>query len=117
MPVETASDLASMFDEDEFAERAEYTGPLGGSATGCSVIVDRGQARQRFRGGEMEAATSERKLSVRRAELASVARGGIFAMLDEDGAATGEVFKVADLPKLDETGRLWSVNLLIVQGG
>ncbi len=114
MPVESASDLASMFDTDEFAERAQYTGPGGGAAIGCSVIVDRGQGRSRFRGGDREAVGSERSLWAQRSELATVERGGGFAMLDEDGVATGEEFEVANLPRLDETGHLWSVELLIV---
>lgn len=120
MPVETAADLASFFDEDDFAEGAVYTGPAPGAvAVSCSVIVDRGQGRRTFRAGEHEAATSERNLWVQftpagEGGLPVVARGGTFAMTDEAGVPTGEEFRVADLPKLDETAKLWSAELLVV---
>lgn len=114
MPVESAADLASMFEEDEFAERAEYTGPGGGAAIPCTVIVDRGQGRRPMEGGEHRPiATSERQLWAQRSELDTVERGGIFAMLDADGVATGEEYTVAEMPALDHTARLWSVELLI----
>lgn len=112
MPVESASDLASMFDEDEFAEAAEYTAPAG-SPVACSVIVDRGQGREKFVAGEASAVGSQRHLWVRQAELAEVARGGQFTMLDADGEPTDEAYLVEGLPKLDQTGALWSVDLLI----
>jgi hypothetical protein len=115
MPVESASDLASLFDEDEFAEAAEYTAPGGGAAIACTVIVDRGQGRERFVAGEAVSVGSERHLWVRQAELAVVARGGTFTMLDAEGEPTGEEFTVQGPPQLDHTGALWSVELLIVE--
>lgn len=114
MSVESAADLAGMFDEDEFAEAAEYTGPAPGAMPEpCSVIVDRGQGRGRFQAGERDVQTSERHLWVQSAELGSVQRDGSFAMLDAEGAPTGEAFTVQGLPKLDHTAGLWSVELLI----
>ena len=120
MPVETAADLAAMFDEDEFAEGAVYTGSsLGAEGVICSVIVDRGQGRRPFRAAEHETSTSERNLWVRftaagEGGLPAVARDGQFAMTDADGIPTGETFRVAGLPKLDQTARLWSAELLLV---
>lgn len=119
MPVETAADLASLFVEDEFAEGAVYTGPApGAEGVACSVIVDRGQGRRMFRAAEHEVATSERNLWVRATAegvggLPAVARDGLFAMSDPDGTPTGEVFRVAGLPHLDETAKLWSAELLV----
>lgn len=116
--VETEADLASMFVAGEFAEAALYQSPVPGRAPApCSVIVDRGQGRERLRSGEQETKVSERQLLVRRAQLAAVARDGVFAMLDGFGAATGERFKVADLPELDQTARVWSVDLTMLGSG
>lgn len=107
-----------MFFEDEFAEAALYQSPVPGTAAAsCSVVVDRGQGRQRFRGGEQETKVSERQLLVRSTQLAAVAREGIFAMLNGFGAPTGERFKVADLPTLDQTAKVWSVDLTIIGPG
>lgn len=108
MPVESASDLASMFDEAEFAEAASYQPPVGPAVT-CTVIVDRGQGRRPFSGGEQQLATSERKLWVRAAEVPVLVRGGVFT-LDVDV----EQLRVDDLPVLDHTGTLWSADLVIV---
>jgi len=119
MPVETAADLASFFEEAEFAEGAVYTGPADGApAIACSVIVDRGQGRRLFRAAEHEIATSERNLWVRATAegdggLPAVARDGLFAMVDADGEPTGEIFKVAGMPSLDQTAKVWSVELLL----
>lgn len=112
MTVESASDLASMFDEDEFAEAASYRPPGLGDPVICSVILDRGQGRSRFERGDHSATTSNRKLWVRAAEIAALARDGVFTMLDADGAPTGEIYTVAGLPELDHTGRLWSADLV-----
>lgn len=114
MAVETAADLAGMFDTDEFAESAQYTAPAGGDPVDCLVIVDRGQGRQPFRAGEQQASSSERMLWAQKSELATVQRDGLFAMFDAEGEATGEVFKVAGEPKLDQLAALWSAELLIV---
>lgn len=113
MSVESASDLASMFDDEEFAEAASYLAP-GGSAIDCLVIVDRGQGRKPFAGGEQQLATSERRLWVRKTVdgeggLAAVVRGGVFTLELDD-----EQLRVAGLPELDHTGTLWSADLVVV---
>jgi hypothetical protein len=113
VPVESSGDLAGMFDASEFAEPANYTPPGGGSATGCSVIVDRGQGRGQFAAGQREIEGSERRLWARAAEVPAIVRGGAFAMLDGAGAPTGEIFTVAGEPKLDQLAALWAVDLLI----
>ena len=118
MAVETDADLAGMFDEDEFAKSASYVGPAGGVGVACSVIVDRGQGRQVFAAGEPRATGSERHLWVRQTAngaggLAEVQRNGVFTMLDANGLPTGEVFKVAGMPKLDQLAHLWSAELTI----
>lgn len=116
MTVESALDLASLFELDEFAEAALYQPPTpGAEAAPCSVIVDRGQARERFRAGEHQAEASERSLRVPASDaLGSPVRGGLFTMVDEAGDPTGEVFRVCGMPKLDETARVWSVDLELV---
>lgn len=110
MSVETDADLATFFNEDEFAEAAVYR-PAGVSppaaGTACSVIVDRGQGRRGFEAGDLEARTVERLVQVRVTEIAAVARGGTFTMLDEEGIESAEVLLVAGLPQRDETGRWW----------
>lgn len=117
MPVESAADLAGMFGADEFAENAGYVAPVAGAvAVACTVIVDRGQGRVAQRpGGEFETAASERMLWARRAELASVVRDGLFRMRNAAGDETGEVFRVAALPRLDHSAALWSVELWIAE--
>lgn len=117
MPTETAADLESFFEEEEFAEAAVYTGPGPGDvATSCTVIVDRGQGRERFKSGDAEYSGSERHLYVRAAEIATVKSGGIFAVgtiVDDVFVPGGESFQATSVPKLDQTGKLWSVQLLI----
>ncbi len=114
MPVETDADLAALFETDEFAESASYAPPGAGDAVPCTVIVNRGQARRTFQAKDREAVSSERSLLAQASELGSVAREGVFTMLDEAGAPTGEIFSVATMPKLDETGQVWTVELLLV---
>lgn len=118
MAVETAEDLASFFDDDEFAEAALYQPPSSGSdPVACLVIIDLGQGRRRFEAGSgmdgQRAVTSERHLWAMAGDsdnqLADVRRDGVFT-LDRNG----EVLRVAGLPKLDETGHLWSVDLVKV---
>jgi hypothetical protein len=113
MPVETAADLAGMFNADEFAEPARYQAPGGGGFTPCTVVVDRGQGRASFDAGRSEASGSERTLMAQRGELAALARGGRFEILDADGDPTGEAFTIAGEPKLDQLGTLWACELLI----
>ncbi len=125
MAVETAEDLASFFDDDEFAEAASYLAPgLGALPVDCLVILDLGQGREVFAGGEQRVATSERHLWVRKSVallcLPEVQRGGTFSILDPEQLAldppvrvVSEVLRVEGLPKLDHTGKLWSVQLVI----
>ncbi|MBA3055114.1 MAG: hypothetical protein FP826_09305 [Sphingomonadales bacterium] len=109
MAVESAADLAGMFDSEEFAEGARYIGTEPGAvAVPCLPIIDRGQGRESFRAGEQSARTSERKLWVQAAELPEVKRDGTFI------TDLGETFRVAGLPQLDHTAGLWSADLLLV---
>lgn len=125
MPVETADDLASFFDDGEFAESATWTGTAPGSdPVPCSVIVDRGQGRSRFDRGRPEAVGSDRLVFVRRhnpqddgsvIEIAPV-RGSRFAVsLDADDPDGGtELLQVDGTPVLDETARVWTCDVLQV---
>lgn len=114
MAVETAADLAGFFDEEEFAEAAVYAPPGGGSSIPCSVIVDRGQGRTPFMAGERGVQSHERMLWAQASQIVALQRSGVFTMLDDQGVATGEVFRVAGEPKLDQVAALWSAELMIV---
>ena len=107
MPVETAADLESFFAEEEFAEAAVYLSPVPGSvAVPCRVIVDRGQGRAMMKAAGAEFAGSDRHIWVRKAEVNAVVKDATFTL-------GSEIFAVLVVPKLDQTGRLWSVELLI----
>ena len=111
MTVESAADLAGLFETSEFAETASYQAPRPGvDPVPCSVIVDRGQARTRFRGADHEVETSERSLRLP-AGAVTPERQGIFTMLDADWQPTGETFRVRGLPERDETGSVWVIEL------
>ena len=114
MPAETAADIASMFDADEFAEGAVYQSPAPGTdPVPCLVILDRGQGRSRFRAGQQELSGSNRHLWALAGDddgqIADVRRDGLFTI-----EADGEVLKVQGMPVLDHGGALWSVQLLVV---
>jgi len=114
MPVESASDLASFFEDDEFAEAAVYRSPVPGTdPVPCLVIMDRGQGRGMFARGEPDAATSERHLWAMAGDeenqLPDIRRGGTFTV-DLDG----EVLRVAAMPQLDHVKHVWSVQLVAV---
>lgn len=111
MPVETAADRAALFSLEEFGEPARYT-PPGGMAAACTIIVNRGQARAEFDLGERKAATSQRSVLALVDELPAVVRDGLFEMLDDASAPTGEAFKVQGLPTLDETAAIWSADVI-----
>lgn len=114
MPVETATDRATFFNEDEFAEGAIYRSKGDtGVGTRCSVIVDRGQGRRAFTGAAVDASTTERLVQVRSDDLAEIAREGTFTILDADGVETSEVLTIAGMPKLDETGEWWVAEIVI----
>ena len=113
MTVESDSDLAAFFFADEFAEAAVYQSPEPGTAPApCLVIVDRGQGRERFEGGTLRATGADRHLWVQSGagaqQLAEVARDGLFTI-----TADGEVLRVHGMPKLEQTGRVWSAELVI----
>lgn len=115
--VESDADLAGLFHEDEFAEPALYLAPApGASAVRCSVIVDRGQGRQVFRAGDSQAVTAQRQLWAKQTELATLVRGGLIRVLDPDQLPVEvvvETFEITGEPKLDQSARLWSADLLI----
>lgn len=114
MTVESDADLASFFNSEEFAESARYTSPGPGAVpVACSIILDRGQSRSRFEGGEADANTSDRLAQISAVEISEVKRRGSIELLDTDGNPTGETFEVTGMPELDETGRWWIANLLI----
>lgn len=133
MPIETADDLASFFDDDEFAESATWTPPGADAvAVPCIVIVDRGQGRSRSDRMKPEAVGTDRRVMVRRlnpqaddsvAEIIAV-RDGLFTVAgtfggDLAGGVAGgadETLKVTGLPVLDETGRVWTCDVLQVTG-
>ena len=118
MTVESADDLASLFEEDEFAEAVRYTPPdPGSSVVRCTAIVDRGQGRGRFEAGRSDAVGSERALWVRRGEVGAVGRDGLFEVLDAAALpaleTVTESYRVVGLPTLDQTGAVWAVDLAI----
>ncbi len=105
-----------MFDDDEFAELAAYLAPVPGAvAVACNVIVDRGQGREQLRTDGAAVTGSERHLWVQRLELGEVRRDGVFSVLDDTLPVPLEIerLRVTGLPKLDHTGKLWSVNVVI----
>jgi hypothetical protein len=114
MPVESAADIASMFEEDEFAEAASYQSPVPGTdPVPCLVILDRGQGRTRFRAGDVEGTGTNRHLWAQAGDeenqLPDVRRDGLFT-IDADG----EVLQVQGMPELDHQGHLWSVQLVVM---
>ena len=106
MAVETAADLASFFEEDEFAEAAVYYAPGSDLAIVCLVIVDRGSARTHFDTGGRAAASAERLVHVRAGQF-EPRRGGRFEL------DVGEHLEVVGSPRLDETGAIYSCEVLI----
>lgn len=113
MPVETAADLESFFAEEEFAEAAVYLSPVPGSvAVPCRVVVDRGQGRDVVKDGRAPVGVSERHLTVQRFAIAKVQKDGVFTVTDPVSGAP-ERLKVVGVPKLEHTGRVWSVHLVI----
>lgn len=107
--VESASDRAGFFETDEFAELASYLAPGPGAVAvdDVPIIYDRGQAKNRWKGGEMSAATKERKAWINADDLALVQRDGQLTV-------GSEVLRVAGEPILDETAAAWSVDLVLL---
>lgn len=117
MPVESAADRASFFDGDEFATAARYTPPGGVTGATITVVYDRGQAKQRFEAGADSAATAERMAWINADDAPVVARDGVLEVghVDDAGAfVVDETLTVAGNPVLDETGHLWSADLVLV---
>ena len=106
MAVESAADRAALFSEDDFAEAALYTPPGGGVAVACSIVYDRGRGQAALTERGIEARGAERGAMVNADEVPVVKKGGTFAV----GV---ETLKVAGVPKLDETGRIWTVELVL----
>lgn len=117
MPVETAADRAGLFDEDEFAEAALYTPPGGSAGTPCSAIIDRGEGSVRFDVRSAEATGPERGSRLNADELPDVRKGGQLipgTIVDGLFVAGSETFEIAAPPTLDATGRIWTVELVLV---
>ena len=113
MATESPADLASFFDEDEFGESASYLGPGPADvAVACTVVVDRGQGRDVVKDGRAPVGVSERNLTVQRFAIAKVQKDGVFTVTDPVSGAP-ERLKVVGVPKLEHTGRVWSVQLVI----
>lgn len=95
MAVESAADLAGMFDTDEFALSSTYT-PSGGSPSTVAVIVDKDVE---FIGvGDSDMADRRTVLTVQNVQVASPGAGDTFLIgavtytvdriIDDDGAVT-----------------------------
>ncbi len=116
MAVESDEDLASFFLEDEFASPARYTAPTpAAAALDCTVIYDRGQGGPTLEDARHTAAGMERQVQAYKIELPQIERGGLFEILDgAEPPAVVETLRVAGMPRLDKTGRWWSVDVTIV---
>jgi hypothetical protein len=97
MAIESAADLAAMFDVDAFAEAATYR-PLREAPFACVVIVDRGDGAQAL--GAIEVRRADATLHIRVAEVARPRPG--------DAVAIGaEVFIIQGEPLRDLAGAIW----------
>lgn len=96
--IETAADLAAMFDTDAFAVSASYT-PAGGSAVSVSALLDAPDETLAI--GRVGVNLPRRVVLVRVAELPAAARGDVLAI-------EGETLTVRSA-KLDPTGKLWTL--------
>lgn len=96
MAIETAADLAAMFDTDAFAVSASYT-PAGGAAVPVVALLDAPDETLEI--GRVGVNAARRRVWVRVAELASAARNDAIVI-------AGEALKV-NAARRDETGRLW----------
>lgn len=107
--VESSSDRAGFFEIEEFAELASYLGPASGAVAvnDVPIIYDRGQAKNRWKGAKLSAATKERKAWINADDLPLVQRDGRLTVGSEE-------LKVAGEPILDETAGVWSVDLVLV---
>lgn len=117
MRVESAGDRAAFFNEDEFGEPALYTPPADDAvAIPCTIIFNRGRAADRFSGDGYAAAGAERSAWLNADELELVEEYGTIVLADADFVPLpgGETLQVAGPPKLEETGCMWTVELVIV---
>ena len=106
-----------MFSPDDFGEHATYAAPGGGGPVPCIIVYDRGQSRGRFAAGEVQVATADRHVWLNADDVAVVARGGtIIVPVDEetgDPLPGAETLEVRGMPKLDETGAVWSAEVVL----
>lgn len=100
MTVETAEDLANMFNTDEFAEDATYT-PLVGDPVVVQVVVSRG--RQFVNVGFSGVTATKRTALVTKAQIADPQRGETLTTYTE----TLEI----QTSNLDEQGVLWQLGM------
>lgn len=99
MSVESAADLASMFNPGEFGEAIAYQ-PPSGDAIAAVAIWNRPGGMGRF--SSTEVASDVHQFAVRRSEVPSpVAGGGI------DVIATGAGFRIVHEPEASADGALW----------
>lgn len=101
--IEDEDDLAGFFDVTQFAEAATWTPKAGGAAIACTIIFDDGEDTSSV--GLVGIAESNRRIWVRRSEIANP-RAGTFAIAsDTDGP-----FRVTEAT-LDVTRQIWICKL------
>lgn len=102
MPVESAADLATFFNADEFGVEAVYTPPGGGVATACVILVN--DVDPDAQPGDGRPIIGQKLISVRRAQLATPAHEGTFVV-------PGATYTVVGRPRLEAVdGAIWVMN-------
>lgn len=96
MAVETAEDLATFFDTDDFAVAAVIT-PNGGAAVTVSILLDEPQEIHGL--GIAGIAQANRRVMVRKSEIDDPTNGTI--------AISGVTYRIVE-PELDLTRLIWS---------
>ena len=102
MGLETAADLAGMFDESEFAQAAFYI-PAGGAARQVSAIVK--APDKSFDLGALGLSAPQRVAWVRKSEIEAPKAGDVI-----EAGAENLTIKQA---QLDETGQIWMIDLAL----
>ena len=99
MAVESADDLATFFDTDEFGVAATYT-PSGGSATAVTVWIMKPQEIQALG----LAGIRQHNITglLRKSEAADPAGGTL--------VVSGTTYQIVE-PEIDETDKIWSFGL------
>lgn len=107
MAVETADDLATFFNVDEFAASAVYTAPGGGGGVSCAILVDlREPGAEPGMGRPL---TSQGSIVVQKVEIAAPAQDGVFVVAAGRFAGT---YTIADRPLAgDDAGATWSMQV------